>query len=376
MVPSTMADLPTRDLAIDVMRGMTLALMIVVNMSISETQSYAPLLHAAWHGFTLTDAVFPSFLFCVGAALALVLEKRAGQATPALLAQVARRTALLFLCGFLLYWFPFFTVDAAGHWALRPLAEARIPGVLQRIAVCYGLAAMLVHFGGLRAAWVCSAIALPLYALLLTTFGDLTLQGNAALRFDRWLLGEAHLYKGEGIPFDPEGVLGTLPALVNVLAGTLAMATLRRLGPTPAAVWRLLGAAALAVAAGLVWNDVLPINKKLWTPAYVLVSAGIATAVLAALVALIDVHGRRGFGRVFLPFGRNTLFIYLLAEVGMSVLWLTHVQGRETMMWLYEEGFARWAGAKPGSLLFALAYTAACWAVAAFMDRQRWYVKL
>lgn len=358
------------------MRGMTLALMIVVNMSISEAQSYAPLLHAAWHGFTLTDAVFPCFLFCVGASLALVLEQRELQATPVLLAKVARRTALLFLCGFLLYWFPFFTVDAAGHWALRPLAEARIPGVLQRIALCYGLAALLVHFGGLRAAWVCSALALPLYAALLASFGDLTLPGNAALRFDRWLLGEAHLYKGEGIPFDPEGLLGTLPALVNVLAGTLAMATLRRLGPTPAAVLRLLGAAALAVAAGLVWNDVQPINKKLWTPAYVLVSAGIATAVLAALVALIDVHGRRDFGRVFLPFGRNTLFIYLLAEVGMSVLWLTQVQGRETMLWLHEAGFARWAGAKPGSLLLALAYTAACWGVAAFMDRRRVYVRL
>ena len=358
------------------MRGMTLALMIVVNMSISETQSYAPLLHATWHGFTLTDAVFPAFLFCVGAALTLVLEKRELQATPVLLAKVARRTALIFLCGFLLYWFPFFTVDAGGHWALRPLAEARIPGVLQRIALCYGLAALVVHFGGLRAAWVFSAVALPLHAWLLTTFGDLTLPGNAALRLDRWLLGEAHLYKGEGIPFDPEGLLGTLPAVVNVLAGTLAMATLRRLGPTPATVWRLLGAAALAVLAGLVWHEVLPINKKLWTPAYVLVSAGIATAVLATLVALIDVHGRRGFGGLFLPFGRNTLFIYLLAEVGMSVLWLTKVQGRETMLWLYDEGFARWAGAKPGSLLFALAYTAACWAVAAFMDRRRWVFKL
>ncbi|MBL8308042.1 MAG: DUF5009 domain-containing protein [Rubrivivax sp.] len=358
------------------MRGMTLALMIVVNMSIGETQSYAPLLHAAWHGFTLTDAVFPCFLFCVGAALALVLDKRAAQGTPALLAKVARRTALLFLCGFLLYWFPFFTVDAAGHWALRPLAEARIPGVLQRIAVCYGLAALIVHFGGLRAAWVYGALALPLYAGLLSAFGDLTLHGNAALRFDRWLLGEAHLYKGEGIPFDPEGVLGTLPAVVNVLAGTLAVATLRRLGPTPAAVWRLLGAAAVAIVAGLVWNESMPINKKLWTPAYVLVSSGTATAVLAGLVALIDVHGRRSFAWAFEVLGRNTLFIYLLAEFGMATLWITKVQGQDTMMWLYEQGFRPWAGDKPGSLLFALAFTALCWAVAVFMDRRGWVVKL
>lgn len=371
-----MPPLPARQQAIDVMRGLTLALMIVVNMSISETQSYAPLLHAAWHGLTLTDVVFPSFLFAVGASMAYTLDRYQAQGQAALLAKVARRTALIFLAGFLLYWFPFFTVDAAGHWALRPLAEARIPGVLQRIALCYGAAALIVHFGGARAAWWFSGLALVLYAWLLATFGDDTLTGNVVLRFDRWLMGEAHLYKGEGIPFDPEGVLSTLPAVVNVLAGYLAASLLRRLGAGHEAVARLLVAASVAIVVALAWHGLQPMNKKLWTSAYALATSGIAVAVLAVLVDVIELRGWRRWTYFFEVFGRNTLFLYLLAEVAMTVLWITQIGGKAAMMWLYEHLFSAWAGDKPGSLLFALALMLACWCVGWMMDRRRWYVRL
>jgi predicted acyltransferase len=371
-----MPALPARQTAIDVMRGLTLALMIVVNMSISETQSYAPLLHATWHGLTLTDVVFPSFLFVVGASMAWTLDRYAARGTPALLAKVARRTALIFLAGFLLYWFPFFSVDAAGHWTLRPLAEARIPGVLQRIALCYGIAALVVHFGRERGAWAFGVLALLLHGWALASFGDLTLQGNAVLRLDRWLLGEAHLYKGEGIPFDPEGVLSTLPSVANVLAGYLAAAWLRRKGTGHEAVALLLAAAALAVVVGLAWHGLMPMNKKLWTPAYAVVTSGIAAAVLALLVLAIDLRGWRAGTHFFEVFGRNTLFLYLLAELAMAVLWLTTVDGQATMLWLYEQGFRGWAGDKPGSLLFALAFMLACWAVGWAMDRRGWYVRL
>ncbi len=371
-----MPPLPQRQTAIDVMRGMTLALMIVVNMSISETQSFAPLLHANWHGLTLTDVVFPSFLFVVGAALAFTLDRYQALGARAVWAKVGRRTALIFLCGFLLYWFPFFTVDAAGHWLPKPLAETRILGVLQRIALCYGAATLIVHFGGRRGAWWFSGVALVGYGLVLALFGDDTLKGNAALRFDRWLLGEAHLYKGEGIPFDPEGALGTLPAIANVLAGYLAAATLRRLGAGHEAVSRLLMAAALAIVAGLAWHGVQPMNKKLWTPAYVLVSSGIATAVLAVLVDVIDRQGHRGWTYFFEVFGRNTLFIYLLAELAMAVLWISQVGQQSTMMWLYQTWLVPWAGEKPGSLVMALAFMLACWAVGWRMDRRGLYVRL
>ncbi|MBL8314634.1 MAG: DUF5009 domain-containing protein [Rubrivivax sp.] len=371
-----MPALPQRQITIDVMRGMTLALMIVVNMSISETQSFAPLLHASWHGLTLTDVVFPGFLFVVGAALAYTLDRYQALGAPAVWAKVGRRTALIFLCGFLLYWFPFITVDPAGHWLLKPLAETRILGGLQRIALCYGAAALIVHFWGRRGAWCFSAVALLAYGLVLVLFGDDTLQGNAALRFDRWLLGEAHLYKGEGIPFDPEGALGTLPATVNVLAGYLGASTLRRLGAGHVAVARLLVAAAVVIVVGLAWHGVQPMNKKLWTPAYVLVSSGIALAVLAVLVDLIELRRWRSWTYFFEVFGRNTLFIYLLAELAMAVLWISQVGQRATMMWLYETWFRPWAGEKPGSLVMALLFMLVCWLVGWRMDSRGLYVRL
>ena len=371
-----MPPLPQRQTAIDVMRGMTLALMIVVNMSISETQSFAPLLHANWHGLTLTDVVFPGFLFVVGAAMAYTLDRYQALGAGAVWAKVARRTALIFLCGYLLYWFPFFTADAAGHWLLKPLSETRILGVLQRIALCYGAAALIVHFGGQRGAGWFSVLALAGYGLVLAFFGDDTLKGNAALRFDRWLLGDAHLYKGEGIPFDPEGALGTLPAIVNVLAGYLSASLLRRLGAGHEAVARLLVAAALVIVVGLAWHGVQPMNKKLWTPAYVLVSSGIALAVLAVLVDVIELRGCKGWTYFFEVFGRNTLFIYLLAELAMAVLWISQVGTQSTMMWLYQNVFVPWAGEKPGSLVMALVFMLACWFVGWRMDRRGLYVRL
>ena len=141
--------LPARQQAIDVMRGLTLALMMVVNMSISETQSYAPLVHALWHGLTLTDLVFPSFLLVVGAAMSFTLDRYQAQGTAVFLAKVGRRTLLIFLCGYLLYWFPFFTHDSAGHLVFKPWSETRIPGVLQRIALTYGFAACGLFWWGL-----------------------------------------------------------------------------------------------------------------------------------------------------------------------------------------------------------------------------------
>lgn len=368
--------LPARSQAIDVMRGLTLALMIVVNMSLSETQAYAQLLHAPWHGLTLTDLVFPSFLFVVGAAMSHTLGRYQARGTPTFLGKVARRTVLIFLCGFLLYGFPFFTVDAAGQWGLRPLATARIPGVLQRIALCYGIAALVVHFGRTRGVLVFSVATLLLYAWLLRQFGDDTMAGNAVLRFDRWLLGEAHLYKGEGMAFDPEGTLSTLPAVVNVLVGWLAGRWLQQRGSNAVAVAQLLAAAALCVGLALLWQPTLPFNKKLWTSSYVLVSSGAALALLATLVAAIELAGWRRGTHVFEVFGRNTLFLYLTAEIGMALLWLTETGGKSTMLWLFETCFQPWAGAKPGGLLYALLFTALVGSLGWVMDRRRIYIRL
>jgi predicted acyltransferase len=364
-----------RTLSIDIMRGLTLALMIIVNMSLGES-SYSQLNHAAWNGLTLTDLVFPTFMFVVGTAMSITLPRLAAGGDAPVVRKVLKRTALIFLCGYLLYWFPFFKFDAARHVASFPVAETRILGVLQRIALGYGIAALLVHFGGRRAAlWYCG-IALPLYAWLLHAFGDLTMAGNAVLRLDLQLFGAAHLYHGEGMAFDPEGLLSTIPAVCNVLAGWLAGDWLERRGRNGGSVAALALAGGALVVAALAWSHWLPFNKKLWTPPYTLCVVGIDLYVLALLTQWFDVQGHRGGTYFFEVLGRNTLFIYLLSEVGNGVMWLAQVRGTSLMMWLYEQVFRPLAGVQPGALLYAVAYLGFCWSVGWLLDRRKIYIRL
>ena len=364
-----------RLLAIDVMRGLTLALMVVVNMSLGE-HSYDQLNHAVWSGLTLTDLVFPTFMFVVGTALALNLPRYEQAGGGAFLARVLRRTALIFLCGYLLYWFPFFEPDQAGHLALRPLAGTRILGVLQRIALGYGCAALLLHYGGRRFAAGFAVAALLVYWLLLAHFGDYTLQGNAVLRLDLFLFGPGHLYQGEGVAFDPEGLLSTLPAIANTLAGYFACDWLQRSGRSTRSVATLALAGGACVLVGLFWSQWLPINKKLWTGSYVCVAVGIDLYVLDALTQWFDVAGRRGGTYFFEVLGRNTLFIYLLSEVGNGVLWLVQVHGTSLLTWLYERVFRPLAGERFGAFVYALAFLGACWLAGWWLDRRRIYIRL
>ncbi len=366
-----------RFLTIDVFRGITLALMIVVNMSISDTQSYAPLLHAVWHGFTPTDQVFPSFLFAVGMAMAITWPRLQALGGAALGRKVARRSALIFLCGFLLYWFPFFSVDAAGQWQMLPLEKARILGVLQRIALCYALAALVLHWGKATGAVLFGVTVLLLNWAVLAYAGDLSLPGNAALKLDLAVLGAPHLYKGEGIPFDPEGLLGTLPATVNVLAGYLAARfVLQQPAVNGRTLRRLLLAAVACVWLALVWDPVFPINKKLWTSSYVLCTVGIDLAALALLLWVLEMRGWRGWTYFFEVLGRNTLFIYLLSEILQAIGWLWNVQGKAVFLWIYEHAFTGWIGDKNGSLLYALSFLLGCWLVGYMLDRRKIFIRL
>jgi predicted acyltransferase len=360
--------------ALDVMRGLTLALMIVVNMSISEELSYAPLLHAAWHGLTLTDLVFPSFLFVVGGAMAFTLDRYESAGSAAFLRKVLTRTTIIFACGFLLYWFPFVRMNG-GSLELLPLAEARIPGVLQRIALCYALAALLIHVAGERGAGAAAILALLVNWWLFATGGDDTLAGSAALRIDLWAFGASHLYHGEGVPFDPEGLLGTLPATANVIAGFLAGREVRRAGAGHRLVARLLLAAAFIVVLALAWSAVLPFNKKLWTSSYALVAIGIDFAVLAVLVQAVDLGRMHAPAAFFEVFGRNTLVIYLFAEVLMNVMWLLKVGERPLFMWIYDSAFRGWAGDKPGSLAFAVLFMLFCWGFGFLLDRRGIHIR-
>jgi predicted acyltransferase len=358
------------------MRGLTLALMIVVNLQIGEGKSYPQLLHAQWDGLTLTDLVFPTFMFVVGTSLSFTLEKYARLGDSAVLHKVLTRAALIFLCGYLLYWFPFFRIDATGHFFFAPISHTRIFGVLQRIALGYGAAALIVHYGGRVGAIVFGLAALLGYWWLMHAFGDYSLAGNAAIRLDKLLLGEAHMYHGEGVAFDPEGILSTLPAIVNVLAGYLAGRFVRDNGTHGRTIARLLLAGAACVLLALWWNTVFPINKKLWTSSYVLCTVGIDLGVLAILVSIVPQSPNRRWTYFFEVFGRNTLVIYLLSEAAEKLLHMVRIGPHNLLEWVYAVGFASWAGDQAGSLLYAVAYMLCCWAVAYAMDRKGIYLKL
>jgi predicted acyltransferase len=365
-----------RFLSLDVLRGLTVALMIVVNTPGNWDTVYAPLLHAQWHGFTPTDWVFSTFLFVVGNALSFAMPKFAAMRHRDVLLKTGRRSAIMFLLGFLLFWFPFVAVDSSGHWGWIPLSTARIPGVLQRIALCFFLATVIVHFWKARGAWLYCALALPAYWLMLALGGDLTLAGNAPAKFDLWLLGPAHLYHGEGVPFDPEGLLGTIPATVNVIAGYFTGRLLLDKGAGWEALSRLMMAGVVCVAVAWAWSGVLPINKKLWTSSYVLLTVGLDLLVLPLLVYAIEMRGMRRWTYFFEVFGRNTLFIYLLSELAVVVLVRLRVDGKDGYAWLYGATFQPLAPPKAASLLFALSFMLACWLVGCFLDRRKIYIKV
>ncbi|MES2111519.1 MAG: heparan-alpha-glucosaminide N-acetyltransferase domain-containing protein, partial [Bacteroidota bacterium] len=217
---------PNRFLSLDVFRGMTICFMIIVNTAGSGAAPFAPLEHAKWFGFTPTDLVFPSFLFAVGNAMSFAMKKFANQSNGTVVWKILKRTALIFLCGYLMSWFPFFLHDNNG-WHFSPISHTRILGVLQRIALCYMFAALMVHFIKSTTTIVIISICLLFgYWFLLLIFGDPThpydMLTNAGTYLDKYLIGDDHLYHGEKVAFDPEGFLSTLPSIVNVICGYFA----------------------------------------------------------------------------------------------------------------------------------------------------------
>src|SRR3984885_635620 len=192
-----------RSLALDIFRGMTVCFMIIVNNPGSEFFTFSPLRHSAWHGFTPTDLVFPSFLFAVGNAMSFAMKKFETMEQRAVLSKIIRRTLLIFLLGYLMYWFPFIEKTTDGHLGLRSITTTRILGVLQRIALCYGIASLLVYYFKPRTVIVISVCLLIGYWIILLVGGvpgmdPFSMTGNAGYRLDLLILGDKTLYPGEG----------------------------------------------------------------------------------------------------------------------------------------------------------------------------------
>ena len=369
-----------RNLALDVFRGMTICFMIIVNTPGSWEIAYSPLLHANWHGFTPTDLVFPSFLFAVGNAMAFVMYKYEAQGDSVFWKKTLKRTVIIFLLGYLMYWFPFFQEIRGGGWEFKPFASTRVLGVLQRIALCYFFASIVLHYGSKKFAIWFSVFALVAYWLIMRFWGDpndpYSLIGNVGLRLDLALFGDKHLYHGEGVAFDPEGLLSTLPSIVNVIIGYLAGDYIRKHGNSYETISKLMMAGAVLIFAALTWNMAFPINKKLWTSSFVLLTTGIDLLVLPILIYTIEVKKKTKWTYFFVVFGRNPLFIYLLSEVLLITLYLIPAGEKPLPAWINDDFFGSFASPINASFLFAMFFMLTCWAVGYLLDRKKIYIKV
>jgi predicted acyltransferase len=367
-----------RSLALDTFRGLTVCLMIIVNTPGDYEHTFAPFLHASWHGFTPTDLVFPSFLFAVGNAMVFGMKKWEQKATAFVMGKIFKRTLIIFLLGYLLYWFPFFTHEG-GHWSLSPIANTRILGVLQRIALCYCIASLLLYFLKLRLTLIISAVILLGYWLICIWLGDhadpFGMQTNAGFYFDRWLMGDAHMYHGEGVAFDPEGWLSTLPAIVNVVAGYAAGKFITEKGMQYETITKLLLAGFVLVVTAYFWNFLFPINKKLWTSSFVLHTVGLDCLILGALMFITGIQNKTRWTSFFQVFGKNPLFIYLLSELLVVIFYMVEVGDTSLYQWIHAHifGFAGWYWS---SLLFAVCYMLLCWLVGYWLDKRKIYIRV
>jgi predicted acyltransferase len=364
--------------SLDFFRGATIAAMILVNNAGDGPSSYWPLRHAEWNGWTPTDLVFPFFLFIVGVAMAFSFNSRLkrGESRRQLLRHVLWRGVILFALGLFLNGFP----------NQYSLPSWRVYGILQRIAICYVIAAifalwtnrrgwMIAAFVGLAAYWILMRyVPVPGFGVPTHDVPLLDPDRNLAAWLDRKLLA-GHLYDGT---HDPEGVISTIPAIATTLLGLITGDWLRS---TRTAKTKLIGMALFGLAGvgtGELWNRWFPINKNLWTSSFVLFTAGLALLCLASCYWVLDFkHWRGGWTTFFLVFGMNPIGAYVFAElISHSLYRISTANGLSWQDVLYQNLFEPFASPANASLLYAVCYVLGCWVVMWMLYRKRIFLKV
>ena len=392
--------------SLDVFRGATVCLMIMVNNPGSWDHIYAPLDHSPWHGVTPTDLVFPFFLFAVGNALAFVMPALRTAGPAVFWKKVIKRTVLIFCIGLALNWMPFVKwdhdqmvfkpwsyVDGDGH-----PAGVRILGVLQRIALSYFFASVAIYFLKIRGAFYLGCVTLLGYWFLCVAAhpaDPFSLTGWFGTEVDKSILGEGHMYHGETlnghpIAFDPEGLMSLFCPIVQVIFGYVVGDYIIKKGKTPEMVNGLFVAGALFLFAGYAWDMVFPLNKKIWTSSYVVYTTGLALVILAVMIDAIELKNKRGWlAKFFDVFGKNPLFIFVLSGFLPRVLALIRIPGEGVdalgkpvyltpFAWFYEHIckplFS--SSLKNGSLFYALCMITFFWCIVWWMDKKKIYIKV
>ncbi|HQW92207.1 MAG TPA: DUF5009 domain-containing protein [Ferruginibacter sp.] len=378
--------------SLDVFRGATVALMILVNNPGSWGHIFPPLKHAGWHGVTPTDLVFPFFLFAVGNAMAFVMPKLDAGGEKVFWKKIIKRSLLIFFIGVFLNWFPFIKYDDAGNFIIKPFENLRIFGVLQRIAISYFFAAIIVHYFKVRGSFVVGMFLLLGYWFLCVAANPsdpFSLEGWFGTQIDKTLIGEKHMYHGEGIAFDPEGLMNSIAAIVQVILGYLVGNYIVQKGKTAEMLNGLFVAGCVLVFTGLCWDTVFPFNKKIWTSSYTIYTTGLALLILSVMIWLIEFKGSKGWwSRFFDVFGKNALFIFAMSALIPKTLWLIRISNGVTeagkakflnpLSWFYETICKPILPADPriGSLIYALCFIGMMWFLAWVLDKKKIYIKV
>ena len=368
-----------RFISLDIFRGATMALMVIVNTPGTWSYVYAPLRHAEWHGCTLTDLVFPFFLFVIGVAMRFSFDKYDICKYGPLFNKIIFRTITIFVIGLLLNAFPF--IRQNWDWS-----SFRILGVLQRIALAYFFAGFIVLRLDVKGLVKISFFLLVGYWILLITYGwyssqdPYALKTNLILVIDRFLLGESHLYGGTGIQFDPEGLLSTIPSIVTILIGFLVGTMIKTSNDHEDNVQRMAMLGSLLIIIGWTWGFIFPINKQLWTSSYVLYTGGIAIILLAGMIWLVDIKKIDWWTKPFVILGSNAIFLYALSSIWVKILLKISFELNGKMIsgysYFYKTIFQPIAGNINGSLFFALFHVLIFLLILTWMYRKNIFIKI
>ncbi|MEO5581874.1 MAG: DUF5009 domain-containing protein [Saprospiraceae bacterium] len=366
----------TRLLALDVFRGMTLVLMLIVNNPGDWGHIYEPLEHAEWHGCTLTDLVFPFFLFIVGVAIPLALgaRKESGNTDDQLYKKILSRVLLIFLIGLALSGFPYYR-----------FGTIRIPGVLQRIAVVYGIVSVLYLNFSIKTLLIIGGSILLIYWMMMTLipvpglgYASLEPETNLGAWLDYKLL-KGHLWSQSKV-WDPEGILSTLPALGTGILGLWTGDLIKKASPLNEKVNRLFFAGAICLVVGYFWDMVFPINKKIWTSSYVLFAGGLAMLTLSSLIYLIDIKGIKSWSKHFNYFGMNSLMVFVGSGLLARLLGLIRIPAGDKSIalktWIYKAYLWEGLDLKISSFLFALSFMMVFYFILKWMYHKGWFWRL
>jgi predicted acyltransferase len=363
-----------RFLALDVFRGATIALMILVNTPGSWEHVYAQLLHAPWHGWTLTDLVFPFFLFIVGSASYFALAKSNFAPSAAILKKIVKRAILLFVIGLSLNFYNYMMLD---------LEAVRIMGVLQRIALCYLLACIILLFCSTKQVYAVSFAILLGYWLIVWLIGNkdpFSFSGNGIVAIDKAILGSQHMWSIQGSPFEPEGLLGTLSATVNVIVGFEVTRRLSGTKDRQREIKNMAVIGAVLIVTGYFISIGFPINKNLWSSSYVLLTSGIAMLILAALIWLVDIKKQTWLSHPWQIYGSNSLFIYCLSWLFATTFWAIPINvGNTSSLPLYTylyQHFLPFFQPILASFFYALMHVFFFWGISYVLFKRGIFIKI